>query len=86
MQISPYVLVVISASSLWYADAFLVGNRRAISGNKISTREVTIDIPPFSKSSLRDKWDDLVDEDEVGDPLWQVGDKRCWISWELNIY
>jgi hypothetical protein len=30
----------------------------------------------FSKTALKDKWDDLVDEDEMEDPLWRVGTRN----------
>lgn len=71
MRTIQYIAVI--SASLLYTDAFSVGRgRRSVVGNKESHGIVRRIPSPFSKSALKDKWDDLVDEDEIGDPLWQV--------------
>ena len=73
----PSVAFVIFISSLSYSESFGVNVN---AGRSITSKSTQILLTRssqsrFSPSSLRDKWDDLIDDDEVGDPLWQVRTK-----------
>lgn len=75
----PSVALVIFISSLSYSESFGVNVNAGRSITSKSTRTQILRTRSsqsrFSPSSLRDKWDDLIDDDEVGDPLWQVRTK-----------
>lgn len=70
----PFVALAISISSLSYSESFGVNVNagRSITSKSTQILRTRSSQSRFSPSSLRDKWDDLIDDDEVGDPLWQV--------------